>query len=92
MTGDPGFERMYRVQMNTLEVLIAFLPALFIAALYWQPGIMAGIGAIYLIGRILFWRAYVSNPASRSLGFALSILPVIVLVLLALAGSLLALI
>ena len=28
VTGDEGFERMYRVQMNTLEVMIAFLPAL----------------------------------------------------------------
>jgi hypothetical protein len=27
MTGHEGFERMHRVQMNTLETLVAFLPA-----------------------------------------------------------------
>ncbi len=31
-TGDPGFERAYRVQMNTLENTLVFLPALWLAA------------------------------------------------------------
>lgn len=34
MTGSPKFERMYRVQTNTLETMVAFLPSLFIAAKY----------------------------------------------------------
>ena len=37
VTGHEGFERMYRVQMNTLELLVAFLPALGLAGLYWSP-------------------------------------------------------
>ena len=91
MTGDAGFERMYRVQMNTLEVLVAFLPALFLAALHWPSSVVAGLGAVYLIGRHLYWRAYVAAPETRSLGFALSILPTIALVLAALLGSVLSL-
>jgi hypothetical protein len=89
VTGHEGFERAYRVQMNTLELMIALLPALFVAARFWPAGWVAGIGAVYLLGRFIYWRAYVGNPASRALGFMLSMLPVIVLLLMALAGAIL---
>ncbi len=89
VTGHEGFERAYRVQMNTLELMIALLPALFVAARFWPAEWVAGIGAIYLIGRFIYWRAYVVAPASRALGFALSMLPVMVLVLMGLAGAIL---
>ncbi len=89
MTGDEGFERMYRVQMNTLEILVLFLPSLMIAAKYWPTLIVAGLGAVYLIGRFIYWRAYVGNPPSRALGFILSILPSIILAGLALVGIIL---
>ena len=91
VTGHEGFERMYRVQMNTLELMIGFLPALFLAAKYWSPVMVAGIGAVYLIGRLLYWRAYVSLPSTRTAGFVLSLLPTVILVVLALIGILLAL-
>lgn len=91
MTGDAGFERMYRVQMNTLELLVAFLPSLFLAARYWSPAVIAGIGAVYLIGRFLYWRAYIGNPPSRGIGFATSMIPVLLLVVAALVGILLSL-
>ena len=91
MTGDSGFERMYRVQMNTLEVMIAFLPALYLAALHWPVYVVAPLGAIYLVGRHLYWRAYVTDPAKRGLGFILSIIPTIVLVLMAVFGAVLSL-
>jgi glutathione S-transferase len=86
MTGHPGFERMYRVQMNTLETLVAFLPALFLASRYWPAYVVAGLGVVYLIGRIMYWRAYVSDPSKRSLGFMLSMFPTLALTVLALVG------
>lgn len=89
VTGHEGFERAYRVQMNTLELMIALLPALFVAARFWPAEWVAGIGAIYLIGRFIYWRAYVVAPASRALGFALSMLPVMALVLMGLGGAIL---
>ncbi len=89
VTGHEGFERAYRVQMNTLELMVALLPALFVAARFWPASWVAGIGAVYLLGRFVYWRAYVGNPASRALGFMLSMLPVIVLLLMALAGAVL---
>lgn len=86
VTGHEGFERMYRVHMNTLETLIAFLPGLFLAAKYWPVTVVAGLGVVYLIGRHLFWRGYVTEPSKRGLGFMLSILPTLFLVILALVG------
>lgn len=89
VSGHEGFERAYRVQMNTLELLVALLPALFVAARFWPAAWVAGIGAVHLVGRFIYWRAYVSAPSSRGLGFVLSMLPVTLLVLMGLAGALL---
>lgn len=85
-TGHEVFERIYRVQMNTLELVVLLVPALWLAARYWSPAWVAAAGAVYLLGRVIYWRAYVSNPASRSLGFALSFLPVVGLLVAALVG------
>lgn len=92
ITGDEGFERMYRVQMNSLEMLVAFLPALLFAAQYWPGHIVALVGAVYIIGRHLYWRAYVTDPSKRGLGFMLSMFPTLVLLILALVGIIMALI
>lgn len=91
VTGHEGFERMYRVQMNTLELLIAFLPALFLAAQYWPTTWTAGLGIVYVIGRHLYWRAYVRDPSRRAIGFMMSMLPTMALLVLALVGIILSL-
>jgi glutathione S-transferase len=88
VTGHPVFERTYRVQMNTLELLVLFLPVLWLASRYWPTSWTAGIGAVYVLGRIVYARSYVRDPASRSLGFGLSMLPILVLFGLAAAGAL----
>ncbi|CAN0592574.1 unnamed protein product, partial [Ectocarpus sp. 12 AP-2014] len=88
VTGHPDFERMYRVQINTLETLVAFLPALFIAAQYWSPIIVSIIGLVYIIGRFIYWRAYIANPEKRGLGFMLSMLPTLALISFSIVGAL----
>lgn len=88
VSGHDMFERAYRVQMNTLELMVAFLPALFIAARYWPPSWVAIAGAVYLVGRLIYWRSYTAAPASRGLGFALSMMPILALLIGALAGIL----
>ena len=87
VTGHPDFERMYRVQMNTLETIVAFLPALFIAAQYWSPVVMSVIGLVYIIGRFIYWRAYISDPKKRGLGFMLSMFPTFILITLSIVGA-----
>jgi uncharacterized MAPEG superfamily protein len=91
VTGHPVFERYFRVQMNTLELLVAFLPALWLFAQYISPLWAAILGAVYLVGRFLYLRAYVADPAKRGLGFGLSMLPTLVLLLGGLVGAVLAL-
>lgn len=86
-TGHPIFERYYRVQMNTVESLIVFLPALWLAARYWPPKYAALLGVIYLVGRVLYLFGYVSDPKKRGAGYGLSMMPVMVLVLAALIGA-----
>lgn len=88
VTGDERFERMLRVQMNTLEQLVAFLPALLIAGVYASGVLVAGIGAVYLVGRFVYWRAYTADPATRSAGFALTIASTSALLLIGLYGAL----
>ena len=86
MTGNEEFERYNRAHMNTVEWIVVFLPALWTAAKYWNPQWMALIGAVYLIGRVLYYRGYVVAVEKRNLGFALSTIPTLVLILFGLVG------
>jgi uncharacterized MAPEG superfamily protein len=89
VTGNEHFERAFRVQMNTLEQLVVFLPSLLIAAQFWSGPLVSGLGAVYLVGRAIYRQAYVADPRRRSLGFILTVLPSIVLMLMGLAGAVL---
>lgn len=83
------FERIYRVQMNTLKLLVVFIPVLYVAARYWQALYVAALGCVYLVGRLVYWRAYVAAPSQRGLGYVLSIGPVLILALAVLVPALL---
>lgn len=89
-TGNEFFERYYRVQMNTLELLVALIPALWLAAKYWSPAIVAAVGCIYLVGRVLYAIAYIKAPATRGLGHMLSLVPVVALLVASLIGLVMA--
>jgi glutathione S-transferase len=89
VTGSEPFERLYRVQMNTLELLVALIPALYVAARYWPAPYVAALGLVYLVGRLLYWRAYVTKANRRTLGFTLSLGPVVILALAALVPAIL---
>jgi glutathione S-transferase len=88
MTGNDVFERYVRVQMNTLELLILFLPALWLAVAHVAALWLALLGALYLIGRFIYLGAYVANPSKRSLGFGLSAAPILALLVIDLIGAL----
>ncbi len=89
ITGNEIFERHFRVQQNTMEQLLVFLPGIFLFSRYWNPVWAAALGAVYLIGREIYAAAYVKSPASRSLGFALTALPAMVLIAGGLIGAVL---
>jgi glutathione S-transferase len=87
VTGNEIFERYHRVHQNTLEQLMLFLPGLYLFSHYFEPKVAAVFGLIYLIGRELFAASYVKEPAKREIGFSLSFLPSVILVLGGLFGA-----
>jgi len=86
-SGHEEFDRMFRIHQNTLEQLILFVPALWIFGLYVQALAGAGIGLVFLIGRFIYRRAYLKDPASRGLGFGLGAVALAVLMLGGLVGA-----
>ncbi len=65
-TGNATFERYYRVQQNTIEQLVVFLPSLWLFGLFTNPVLGALIGLVYIIGRVLYLRRYVSDRPLRA--------------------------
>lgn len=67
-TGHPDFERVFRVQMNTLEATVLFLPCLWLAAHYWNPTWAGAIGLVWLLARAVYAWAY-ARGLRRGPGF-----------------------
>ncbi len=88
ITGNPEFERYFRVQGNTIEQLVIFLPALFLFARFVSPPVAAGLGLVFILGRALYAWAYLSDPARRGPGFGLTLLSNAVLLVGGLVGAL----
>ncbi len=86
MTGDPNFERVLRVQQNTLEQLIFFLPLLWLFSFYVSPFWGAGIGAVWLVGRIVYAWGYYQAAEKRTVGFGISSISSMVLLVGSLVG------
>ncbi len=89
VTGNEIFERHFRVQQNTLEQLIGFVPGLYLFSHYFNPLLAAALGVVYLIGRQLYSISYVKDPAQRGPGFGLTFFPTVILILGGLIGAVL---
>jgi uncharacterized membrane protein YecN with MAPEG domain len=88
-TGDPNFERVLRVQQNTLEQLVFFLPLLWLFAQYVSSLWATILGGFWIIGRVLFALGYYQAAEKRGPGFALSSLSSLALLLGSLVGLIL---
>jgi uncharacterized membrane protein YecN with MAPEG domain len=86
-SGHEVFERYFRVHYNTLELLVAFVPAMWLFGTYVSPTWAALLGLVFVAGRILYLLSYVKDPAKREIGFGLSVLPIGVLLIGALWGA-----
>jgi glutathione S-transferase len=69
VSGNLDFERVFRVQMNTLEWMPIFLPALWLFAIYISDPIAAAIGFIWIVGRVLYMIGYSKAANQREVGF-----------------------
>ena len=91
ISGHPIFERLYRVQMNTLEQLIVFLPSIWLFAEYVSANWAAALGVVFIVGRFVYFRNYVKDPEKRTIGFLLTFSANVILLLGALIGAAVAL-
>ncbi len=71
ISGHADFERLFRVQANTLEWLPIFLPGLWLFALYWNDLVAAGLGLVWIVGRIFYMTGYSREAGARSVGFGI---------------------
>jgi len=85
-SGNADFERVFRVHMNTLEFMPVFLPSLWLFAIYISDAIAASIGAVWIVGRILYMIGYSKSVPQRGPGFAIQLLAASALLLGALGA------
>lgn len=80
MTGDPLLERTIRAHYNTLEALPIFLPSLWIFASVWDDKVAAGVGLVWIVGRVIYALGYAEAAEKREMGFMIQLLATAVLV------------
>ena len=84
--GHPAFERTFRVHYNTLEMLVAFIPSIWLFGMYLNPRWGAIIGAAFIVGRALYAIGYIRAPEKREFGAMLSFASVAILLFGAIFG------
>ncbi len=85
--GPPDFQRVFRVQQNTVEQIVLFIPALWLFAAAWGDVWAAGIGIFWPVGRIIYAVSYYQAAEKRGAGFGLTFMPSAILVLGGLIGA-----
>lgn len=76
INGHDDFERLFRAHQNTLEWLPMYLVSLWLFAIYWDAQVAAGLGVVWIVGRILYGLGYAKAAGSRSTGFMIQALAV----------------
>lgn len=69
---DEFFKRAYRIQMNTQEGALVFLPALWICAFGWGDRLAGAMAGLWIVARVWYALAYAADPTSRRPAFLLS--------------------
>ncbi|MCY4263928.1 MAG: MAPEG family protein [Gammaproteobacteria bacterium] len=87
ISGNPVFERYYRVHQNTMEQLVVFLPAIVLYGYYGNPVIAAVVGLIFPVARVVYLLTYVSNPDKRGWGFLPGFLAIFYLLIAGLVAA-----
>jgi len=73
-TGNEDWERLFRIQQNTMEQLVLFVPAMLAFSFYLSARWALLPGILFLLGRQLYAWEYANKPDSRVPGMALTLL------------------
>ena len=87
ISGSAEFERMFRVHQNTVEQLIIFVPAIWMFGYYVDAKIGAGIGLVFIVARQIYKSAYLGDPKKRGVGFGLTALSMMILLIGGMIGA-----
>jgi uncharacterized MAPEG superfamily protein len=90
-SGHPIFERWLRVQENSVEQMVIFFPGLWMFAAFVSAPVAAALALVFALGRALYARGYVADPARRGPGFLLTALANLVLVVGGAVGAIVSL-
>ena len=86
MSGQPDFDRAFRIHMNTVEQLVLFIPVLWLGTIVVGDPWAAAIGVVWIVGRVIYATGYRKAVEKRGPGFAITVLPTAVLTVVALWG------
>jgi glutathione S-transferase len=86
MTGNLDFERIFRAHINTLEWMPTFLVPLWLCALYFSDRAAAGVGLLWIIGRLIYFHGYSQAVEKRLPGFFIQAMACVLLFVGAVAG------
>ena len=81
ISGHPDFDLATRIHANTLEVLVPFLVAVWMCAIFWAPLPAAMLGIVWLFGRVIYVFGYWSAPPRRQPGFILAMIALVLLLI-----------
>ncbi len=91
VSGNEMFERYLRVQQNTLEQLIIFIPAITLCAVFLHDVTAAIVGIFFVVGRAMYFKSYIADPSGRGPGMMIGFIATILLLIGALVGTILSL-
>jgi glutathione S-transferase len=86
MVGHPEVERALRVQGNTIEQVVIFLPLLWVATLCFHGWIPAALGLVWCLGRVVYAIGYMKEANKRGPGFGIAALASLALLVLSIWG------
>ncbi len=89
ITGEAEFERAFRIHQNGVEQMVIFIPALWLFGHYVHALIGAGLGLVFVISRFIYRKSYLSEPTSRTAGFGIGALVMMILMIGGLIGAVL---
>ena len=87
ITGDPAFERTFRVHQNSLESLVVFVPAIWMFGMFVHVVTAAALGIIYIAARALYAHGYIAAAEKRGPGAGFSGVATMILLLGGLIGA-----